>query len=238
MPRVCVDHLHVRQRLVRLTSRHGRCVVRFVTVGSVVDNVAFLIGWVVYKELSALRPYSVKTALLLHSDSPRERELAVRPGEVQRVTPRAAKIQDRFSFMPVYISRRRRANTLEISRDTRLIRSCEREYTDSSCENYNIFVFLSQSLCPRFPGVASFRNGDPERRTRGTTRMWKPYWHRDDHATHQPCGPRFAGFWWVETCEIERHTRKPERAECVAFRAIARIPLAQSPSSASSPLLR
>ena len=74
VPRVCVDHLHVRQRLVRLTSRHGRCVVRFVTVGSVVDNVAFLIGWVVYKELSALRPYSVKTALLLHSDSPRERE--------------------------------------------------------------------------------------------------------------------------------------------------------------------
>ena len=50
---------------------------------------AFLFGWVVYKELSALRPYSVKTPLLLHSDSNRERELeAVRPGEVQRVTPR------------------------------------------------------------------------------------------------------------------------------------------------------
>ena len=73
VPRVCVDHLHVRQRLVRLTSRHGRCVVRFVTVVYVWWSImlAFLFGWVVYKELSALRPYSVKTPLLLHSDSPR-----------------------------------------------------------------------------------------------------------------------------------------------------------------------
>ena len=196
MPRVCVDHLHVRQRLVRLTSRHGRCVVRFVTVGSVVDNVAFLIGWVVYKELSALRPYSVKTPLLLHSDSNRERELeAVRPGEVQRVTPRAAKIQDRFSFMPVYISRRRRANTLEISRDTRLIRSCAREYTDSSCENYNIFVLLSQSLCPRFPGVASFRNGDPERAPNS-----RHYSHVETLLA--PRRPRHPPTLWTEVCRF------------------------------------
>ena len=50
------------------------------------------------------------------------------------------------------------------------------------------------------------------RRTRGTTRMWKPYWHRDDHVTHQPCGPRFAGF----SRNFFRASRKEtERAECL-----------------------
>ena len=58
------------------TSRHGRCVVRFVTVVYVRWSImlAFLFGWVVYKELSALRPYSVKTPLLLHSDSNRAQQ--------------------------------------------------------------------------------------------------------------------------------------------------------------------
>ena len=108
-------------------------------------------------------------------------------------------------------------NTLGISRDTRLIRNCEREYTDSSCENYYIFLLLSQSLCPRFPGVASFRNGDPERAPNS-----RHYSHVETLlAPRRPRHPptlwtevcKVCRFLWVETCThkiVSLLTRKPK----------------------------
>jgi hypothetical protein len=106
------------------------------------------------------------------------------------------------------------------------IRSCERECTVSSCAYYFIFPLFSIIMSEISRGRIL-----PKQRSRNAelAALWKLLWHRDDHATHQPCGPRFAGL------QSKLFRNRARRVHALAFRAFA-LAFHLSTSSASSTL--